>query len=104
MSDESSAPELVAPVSGVVLTLMAHLRQSTLPSGEALETLPSRGAITSAWRDDGRFICILLANQQTLFSGNVSQAIYRCFPKMPNKEIKLTLFYWIAVSVLNCSS
>ncbi|CAB4015675.1 nuclear pore complex Nup205-like, partial [Paramuricea clavata] len=53
MSDESSSPELVAPVSGVVLTLMAHLRQSTLPSGEALETLPSRGTMTSAWRDHG---------------------------------------------------
>ena len=60
MSDESSAPELIGPVSGVVLTLMAHLRQSTLPSGEALESLPSHGAMTSAWHDDGEIILKLL--------------------------------------------
>ncbi len=53
MSDESSAPELIAPVSGVVLTLMAHLRQSTLPSGEALDDVPSHGTMTSGWHDDG---------------------------------------------------
>ena len=53
MSDENSAPELIAPVSGVVLSLMAHLRHSTLPSGEALESLPSRGAMASGWLDDG---------------------------------------------------
>lgn len=55
MSDENSAPELIAPVSGVVLSLMAHLRHSTLPSGEALESLSSRGAMASGWLDDGKF-------------------------------------------------
>jgi hypothetical protein len=53
MSDENSAPELIGAVSGVVLTLMAHLRQSTLPSGEALESLQSRGTVASAWNEDG---------------------------------------------------
>ena len=56
MSDENSAPELIAPVSGVVLSLMAHLRHSTLPSGEALESLPSRTAMASGWLDDGKLI------------------------------------------------
>lgn len=56
MSDENSAPELIAPVSGVVLSLMAHLRHSTLPSGEALESVPSRAAIASGWVDDGKLI------------------------------------------------
>ena len=53
MSDENSALELVAQVSGVVLTLMAHLRQSTLPSGDALEPLPSHETAALSWQDDG---------------------------------------------------
>ena len=53
MSDDRSVVELVAPVSGVILTLMAHLRQSTLPSGEALEPLASRDPFPSTWKDSG---------------------------------------------------
>lgn len=31
IADENALPELTSPVSGVILTLLAHLRQSTIP-------------------------------------------------------------------------
>ena len=32
IADENALPELTSPVSGVILTLLAHLRQSTIPT------------------------------------------------------------------------